>query len=64
VERRSQVENMEIKNKNILVTGGTGFIGGHLVEKLIGLQAKVSVIDIAIDSKSYFAQKQLDKNAN
>lgn len=52
---------MEIKNKNILVTGGTGFIGGHLVEKLIDLQAKVSVIDIAVDPKSYFAQKELNK---
>ena len=52
---------MEIKNKNILVTGGTGFIGGHLVEKLIDLQAKVSVIDIAVDPKSYFAQNELQK---
>jgi len=52
---------MEIKNKNILVTGGAGFIGGHLVEKLIDLQAKVSVIDIAVDHKSYFAQNELQK---
>ncbi len=35
-----------IKNKkNVLVTGGCGFIGSHLVEKLIKLHFKVIVID-------------------
>ena len=46
---------------NILVTGGSGFIGGHLVERLINLKAKVFVIDIKIDSKSYFTQNKLAK---
>ena len=32
---------MELKNKNILVTGADGFIGSHLVEKLIDEGAKV-----------------------
>jgi CDP-glucose 4,6-dehydratase len=52
---------MEIKGKNILITGGAGFIGGHLVEKLINLKAKVFVIDIKIEQKSYFAQNKLEK---
>lgn len=56
------MENMErIKGKRILVTGGAGFIGGHLVGKLADLKAKVLVIDIKIDPKSYFAQNKLEK---
>ena len=33
------------KNKRILVTGGAGFIGSHLTEKLISLGAHVTVLD-------------------
>ncbi|PCI99635.1 MAG: hypothetical protein COB15_04005 [Flavobacteriales bacterium] len=37
---------MILKNKNILVTGADGFIGSHLVEKLIdeGYQVKAFVL--------------------
>ena len=30
-----------LKNKKILVTGAGGFIGSHLVEKLVGMGCKV-----------------------
>ena len=34
------------KQKKVLVIGGTGFIGSHIVEKLVTLGAKVSILDI------------------
>ena len=47
------------KNKNVLVTGGMGLVGGHLVEKLVELEANVVVTKIINDPQSYFNRKNL-----
>ncbi len=55
------MESMDIKNKKILVTGGTGFVGSHLVEVLLKENAKVVVVDINFDKRSYFFTQDLQK---
>ncbi len=57
------MEDMEIKNKNILVTGGAGFVGGHLVEELVKLKANVFVVDINLDKRSYLYTENLHKKS-
>ncbi len=53
----------KLEGKNVLVTGGAGLVGGHLVEKLISLGAKVFVLDIVVKPASYFASQKLQENA-
>jgi len=45
--------------QNVLVTGGTGLVGGHVSEKLLSLGANVFVLDIVLKPKSYFEAQNL-----
>lgn len=47
----------------ILVTGGAGFIGSHLVEELIKRDIDLIVVDINEDKKSYYFRQSLDKKS-
>lgn len=47
-------------NKRILVTGGAGFIGGHLVKLLVKQGYRVTVLDIQKPGKTYFFLEHLD----
>lgn len=55
---------MNLKKANILITGGCGFIGGHVVEDLIREGINVIVLDKNLNSDSYFAQKKFQKTVN
>lgn len=56
------MENMErLTGKRILVTGGTGFVGSHLVEVLIDRGASVVVSYRSLDPFSYFATRAFAK---
>lgn len=53
-----------MKGINILVTGGCGFIGGHLVEKLANDGANITVLDIVLHPRSIFAQNNLRRRVD
>lgn len=52
---------MVLAGKNILVTGGTGFIGSHLCKKLLEHNCKLIVPYQSINPKSYFVTEKLDQ---
>ncbi len=52
---------MKLVGKNILVTGGCGLVGSHLVKDLLEKKARVVVPQRSFDPHSFFTQEKLYK---
>ncbi len=52
---------MGIANKNILITGGTGFVGSHLTEKLLKAKNYLVVTQQTFNPRSYFYTQGFQK---
>ena len=52
---------MNLKNKNVLVTGADGFIGSHLVEEILNHGAKIKAFVLYNSFNSWGWLDQLDK---
>src|SRR3989337_3022357 len=52
---------VKINNNNVLVTGGTGLVGSHLVEELVKQGANITTTFITTNPPAYFFSKRLNK---
>lgn len=51
-----------MKRAPIIVTGGAGFIGSHLVKRLVEMKREVVVVDRHVAKTSYFSREGLDRH--
>lgn len=51
----------KLESSNILVTGGTGFVGSHLVEELLQHKANIVTTFLTTNPLSYFYTQKLNK---
>lgn len=65
--KKSTMENMGRlnfwKERNVLVTGGSGLVGSHIVKELLDNNANVVVLIRSKNPKSYFATEGLNKKS-
>jgi UDP-glucose 4-epimerase len=52
---------LNLKNEKVVVTGGAGFIGSHLVDKLVNMENEVIVVDNLSSGKMDFLSQSEDK---
>lgn len=52
---------MKLSGKEVLVTGGAGFIGSHLVDALVGIDCKVTVYDNFTSGRMEFLNGAKDR---
>ena len=45
MKHRPHVNQIDYKNKHILITGGAGFIGSHITDALLKQQAHIRILD-------------------
>lgn len=50
-----------LTQQTILVTGGTGFIGSHVIEQLLQQKCRVISTSLGVEPRSYFNTQHLDK---
>jgi CDP-glucose 4,6-dehydratase len=53
----------DLSGKTVVITGGAGFIGSHVVKLLLQKDIKVIVVDIELKKNSFFLREKLHKQS-